>query len=354
MVYLRTLLLILICLASGGLSAQNLMSTPISVAPFYFNATPTSYPPMSIPYQLPPYWQQQSFNPWASLVPAFSQFANTFADDLSRPSDDIIYAEDFEPRRSRYSISGDFLYERESRAARRTPNTRASTSPPEPASTSASTSAPTSTPTPVQTAAPVATNDQCDECLSNGNNSTDDVIAPQTRDIAAVISEISNNVLDESLTQYQESDQVQTMVRSIREGSLKRRDRRRQIIGRKTSEESLGRCLMYVKFAMLEAGYFGAYPGGMYASDFSPALESRGFQNLMTHDAYNMTDPEDAPIGSIIVYENTPGSTRPGHIEVKLDNGEYGSDYIDDQARSETSSNRKIIGIYAKLPESES
>ena len=43
---------------------------------------------------------------------------------------------------------------------------------------------------------------------------------------------------------------------------------------------------------------------------------------------------------------------RVARLEVKLDNGEYGSDYIDDQARSETSSNRRIIGIYAKLPES--
>ena len=111
---------------------------------------------------------------------------------------------------------------------------------------------------------------------------------------------------------------------------------------------------MYVKFGMLEAGYFRNYPGGQFASDFAPALSAQGFVNIMNSNGFEITDPEKAPVGSVIVYENTPGSKRPGHIEVKLDNGEYGSDYIDDQARSETSSQRKIIGIYVKLPENKS
>ncbi len=341
-IYLRSLFILLTCLISGRSFAQNLMPTPISVAPFYFNASPMMVPPMGPQYQMPQYWQQQSYNPWQSLVPAFTDFANTLADDLSSRNDYRLYQEDRE-RRSRYAVDSDFLYERGSRSDRsRFTYSR---------STSGGRSTARATPTP--TVSPSQT-DQCEECLSNGSNTNSDVIAPQTRDIASVVEEISTNVLADTLRQYQESDQVRTMVRSIREGSLKRRDRRRNIVGSKDSSESLGRCLMYVKFAMLEAGYFGNYPGGMYASDFSPALESRGFQNLMSHDEYNITDPEDAPVGSIIVYENTPGSTRPGHIEVKLDNGEYGSDYIDDEARSETSSNRKIIGIYVKLPESKS
>lgn len=307
------------------------MSTPISVAPFYFNAAPAMSPPMNMPYQLPPYWQQQQYNPWSAIAPAFGQFASSLAEDLSRGDGDVIYGDDADRRsRRRYSVRDEFLFDRESRTRRR-------------ASVLARTASPTPTPSPTQTV------DQCDECLSNGTTESN-VIETQTRDIASVVSHISDAVLDEGLLEYQNSDAVKTMVQSIRSGSIKRRNSRRQIIGSKPSSESVGRCLMYVKFAMLEAGYFRNYPGGQFASDFSPALEAQGFTNLMNAQGYQITDPEKAPIGSVIVYENTPGSKRPGHIEVKLDNGDYGSDYIDDQARSDTSSQRKIIGIYVKLP----
>lgn len=317
------------------------MSTPISVAPYYFNAAPSMPPPMNMPYQLPPYWQQQQYNPWGAIAPAFSQFASSLADELSKGSGDTLYGDDEDRRsRRRYSIRDEFLYEREKPKPRQTSSPRP-------------TPAPTAAPIVISSATPTPTVDQCEECLSNGTNDSD-VIADQTRDIAAVVNSISENVLDESLLAYQNSDAAKTLVQSIRTGSVKRRNSRRQIIGNKTSGESLGRCLMYVKFGMLDAGYFRNYPGGQFASDFAPALEAQGFSNLMNSNGYEITDPDKAPVGSIIVYENTPGSKRPGHIEVKLDNGDYGSDYIDNQARSETSSQRKIIGIYVKLAEDKS
>lgn len=333
MIVLKTILFSLFCIFANSVFAQNLMSTPISVAPYYFNAAASIPPPMNMPYQLPPYWQQQQYNPWSALAPAFTQFASSLSEELSKGDGDIIYGDDYERRtRRNFRIRSEFLYER--------PNKTATAS-----------ATPTPTPTATPTVAP--SNDQCEECLSNGTNDSA-VITDQTKDIVLVVSRINEEVLDERLLAYQNSEAAKKLVQSIRTGSVKRRNARRQIIGTKTAGESLSRCLMYVKFGMLDSGYFRNYPNGQFASDFSPALKAQGFVNIMNSNGYEITDPDKAPMGSIIVYENTPGSKRPGHIEVKLDNGDYGSDYIDDQARSETSSQRKIIGIYVKLPENKS
>lgn len=161
--------------------------------------------------------------------------------------------------------------------------------------------------------------------------------------------EASERVLDDALQRYEDSPQVARMIDKIREDSTLYRDSRRRVTGSKSSSRSIGRCLMYVKFAMLEADYFSSYPGGRFAANFGPALESRGFTNLMDDDGYNIDHPDDAPVGSVIVYEKTPGSRTPGHIEVKLGPNEYGSDYIADEPISDTTSRRRIIGIYAKV-----
>lgn len=159
----------------------------------------------------------------------------------------------------------------------------------------------------------------------------------------------SEQVLDDALLRYQNSPQVARMIAKIRQDSTVFRDRRRRITGSKESSRSIGRCLMYVKFGLLEGDFFRSYPGGQYAANFGPSLEAQGFTNLMDDDGYDINHPDDAPVGSVIVYEKTPGARTPGHIEVKLGPNEYGSDYITDEPISDTTNRRRIIGIYAKV-----
>jgi len=343
---LRTIILTLSCMTAGGVSAQSLMPTPISVAPYYFNASPMMPPQIQQPYQLPNYWQQQP-SLMQNLMPAFSSFASMLEEDLTGDSDRYSYGEDYGSSRRNYDTRREFLYDPD-----RPRSSRSTSSSPTRSRTVVSTTV-RATPAPTPTPATTVSEDQCVECLEN-NSGAPQVLETQTREVAQVVERVSSSVLDETLRAYQESQAVTDMVASVRSGAVKRRNQRRAIVGSKPASESLGRCLMYVKFAMLDGGFFSSYPSGMYASNFSPALERQGFVNLMSGNGYEITDPKDAPIGSVIVYENTPGSKTPGHIEIKLSDTDYGSDYIDDQPRSETSSNRKIIGIYAKLPAGES
>lgn len=165
----------------------------------------------------------------------------------------------------------------------------------------------------------------------------------------SVSRDASELVLDDALLRYQNSQQVAQMISEIKKDSTIFRERNHRVSGSKESWRSIGRCLMYVKFAMKDAGFFRSYPGTAYAANFGPELREQGFINLMDDDGYDIDHPDDAPIGSIIVYERTPGSRTPGHIEVKLGPNEYGSDYIADEPISDTTSRRRIIGIYAKV-----
>lgn len=343
MFVLRSLCIMIACIFAGNTFAQNLLPTPISTAPFYFNATPMMPPSIMQPYQLPNYWQQPSM--MSNIMPAFSQLTSMLGDELSSKGSGSLYGEDYGRDSGNYTTSSDFLYDRD-RSSRRRSYTRSRSS----RASSTSENKPTRTVTATSTPAPT---DQCEECNANKNNSPP-VLEAQTSQVARTAAAVSNVVLDDTLLAYQNSEQVKKMIASVRSGALKARNQRRVIVGSKAASESLGRCLMYVKFAMLDADFFSNYPSGTYASNFAPALENQGFVNLMNGNGYEISEPKDAPIGSIIVYENTPGTKTPGHIEIKLSDSDYGSDYIDDQPRSDTSNNRKIIGIYAKIPAGDS
>lgn len=93
--------------------------------------------------------------------------------------------------------------------------------------------------------------------------------------------------------------------------------------------KSIGRCLRYVKRALVEAGYFSKYPGIEHAKDFGPALESAGFKNLLS--AAPGTNIATAPHGSVIIYapvekQTYSGGVISGHIEIKHAGG-YVSDF---------------------------
>jgi hypothetical protein len=72
-------------------------------------------------------------------------------------------------------------------------------------------------------------------------------------------------------------------------------------------------------------------------------LRKQGFRLL------NTKNPMNAPNGSVIVYSDQCVETHPaGHIEIKLGDREYVSDYIDDAPRSEKTDCRKVAAIYIK------
>jgi len=95
--------------------------------------------------------------------------------------------------------------------------------------------------------------------------------------------------------------------------------------------KSIGYCLKFVKRALVEAGFFHAYPGVKDAKDFGPILEGAGFKNLLlTNPGINL---KVAPIGAVIVYRPVEkqymdnGKSISGHIEIKCAKG-YISDYL--------------------------
>ncbi len=72
-------------------------------------------------------------------------------------------------------------------------------------------------------------------------------------------------------------------------------------------------------------------------------MRREGFRKLDT------MDPAQAPNGSVIVYSNACSASHPaGHIEIKISNSEYVSDYISSRPRSVATSCRRVAGIYFK------
>lgn len=331
MTFIYRVLLLMLFLGTSSVWAQNLLPTPISTAPYFFNATPMN---ISMPYQLPNYWQQQQPNLMESLLPAFNNLSSMLAQDLEGYGDERIeYFEESDNRRRRNRNFDDYTYSRREARSESTPR-----------------ATPAATATPVT--AQARTTEHCTDCETN-TSTQPAVISSEAERAVASLQDVSDNLLDSTLRSYSESSEVQKLITAIRRDASLKRDNRRKVVGNKPKDESLGRCLMYVKFGLVESGLFPSYPGGLNAAYFGRALEDKGFSNIMSDGTFNITDPAKAPIGSVIVYEDTE-TTIPGHIEVKLGANEYGSDYISDRPRSETSATRKVIGIYVKLPEGES
>lgn len=93
--------------------------------------------------------------------------------------------------------------------------------------------------------------------------------------------------------------------------------------------KSKGKCLKFVKGALLAAGYFPTYPGVEHAKDFGPTLEKAGFKNLLVTEPG--TNIKTAPVGSVIIYnpvekQSYSGGVISGHIEIKHTGG-YVSDF---------------------------
>ncbi len=96
-------------------------------------------------------------------------------------------------------------------------------------------------------------------------------------------------------------------------------------------------CWRYVKRALLDAEVVETYPETRYAKEAARELtENFDFVKLKA-----VSTPEDAPIGSLLVY----GGKGAGHIEFRTSDG-FVSDF-----HSERPSNRPLIGVFIKTPE---
>lgn len=123
---------------------------------------------------------------------------------------------------------------------------------------------------------------------------------------------------------------------------------------KKSERKSIGLCGKYVKHGLWEKNpkhVTGGYPNGEYAVDSAEWLKPAGFIDITKVEGFRNMTPSTAPKGAVLVYRNTQKKTgRPGHIEIKLDNGKFGSDHINTRAISDYHPHRELIGIYVKLP----
>lgn len=113
--------------------------------------------------------------------------------------------------------------------------------------------------------------------------------------------------------------------------------------GSKSVYTSSGYCYRYVKLILQDCGATSGYLGGKAGKDAGPYLLRQGFARLPT------MDPTRAPAGAVITYTNHCSSTHwAGHVEIKVSDREYISDYIASQPRSHVTACRRVSGIYIK------
>ena len=156
----------------------------------------------------------------------------------------------------------------------------------------------------------------------------------------------NQTLITQALTQYSSSTGVKNMWDKLEANFARHYNQSRRNIGVKRRQQSVGRCLMYTKLALVDAGYFSQYPSQLHAKDFGSHLSRAGFTNLMSTPGLESINVDNAPPGAVIVYK---GGTS-GHIEVKMEDGGYGSDHWNDVPISDYL-NRTPIGIYVKLDE---
>lgn len=113
----------------------------------------------------------------------------------------------------------------------------------------------------------------------------------------------------------------------------KRMIRAAEIAAARARAHSTSRCWRYVKTALLAANVVETYPKTAYAKEAGHELQmNHGFKRI------RISDPYDAPIGSILVY----GGRGAGHVEIRTPGG-FVSDF-----NSEKPSKRPLIGVFVK------
>lgn len=103
----------------------------------------------------------------------------------------------------------------------------------------------------------------------------------------------------------------------------------------------------YQDLGWLPAGAAGYPPGNEAASNYHPFLGTVGYENILSRGFTS----ETAPVGALLIY----GGGQWGHMEAKVDDDVYCSDYCTDHPRDRTALNRPdtsrtLIGIYVRRP----
>ncbi len=164
-------------------------------------------------------------------------------------------------------------------------------------------------------------------------------------------------VYNKALSAYSRHKKTSVMINNLRKNATKciwdscagRRGIKRN--GPKSAKRSVAYCARYVKSAMLGSDcYVRDYPKNRYAIDSGNFLKKSGFVDITKIPELASITAENAPVGSIIVYEKVGRRRgRPGHIEVKTDDGEYISDFVNSEP-TRLGGSRKPIAIYVKFP----
>jgi len=113
------------------------------------------------------------------------------------------------------------------------------------------------------------------------------------------------------------------------------------------SRPRVGRCYLYVKDALHEAGMVPDH-AELHAKDAGKHLKRAGMRNILTKIPSHGNERLNAPVGAVLVYAGGPS----GHIEVKVSDNEYLSDHNtyppSRSARLFETNSRQLIGVYVK------
>ncbi len=164
--------------------------------------------------------------------------------------------------------------------------------------------------------------------------------------------------IDAQVQAYVTSDEVKALMATIDNGYRVTHRRRSITVKDGVRSSSRGICYRGVKTVLQRSGMVDRYLPGGSARGAGPHLQQDGFINLLETDyKEKITSPNDAPLGSVLVYEGDPRTRsrsdrnyRHGHIEIRTDQG-FISDYFSETARTGDAlagRGRRLVGVYIK------
>ena len=115
------------------------------------------------------------------------------------------------------------------------------------------------------------------------------------------------------------------------------------------TEYSRRRCWLFVRKAIESSGMVppGTVLSGTTPRDHIHKLEAAHFRNIL--DSNLKAHPEDAPVGSILIYEKTGQPNAPGDAQIRTEHG-YVSDFYWPTAffHQTTGQSHRVIGVMVK------
>ncbi|HVK61589.1 MAG TPA: hypothetical protein VM432_08570 [Bdellovibrionales bacterium] len=105
-----------------------------------------------------------------------------------------------------------------------------------------------------------------------------------------------------------------------------------------SGNETKGACKEAVNDTLTEAGLIPDRVPGLPARMMHPGLADKGFVNIMA----TVKDSMNAPVPSVLVYDGG----KSGHVEIRVDEDSFCSDFCTDKPIDKKSTKRRLIGIY--------